>query len=126
MYDIIIEKCGRGKHELKAVAAVTEDGINVYIGGGERPHIGSIAVSLPRPSLTGDGSMSSTTSVFNVRGHKDDGIALPMAEDICRRTGMAVVVTAGIHIDDATIDDINLLKENGARLVERILNKISF
>jgi hypothetical protein len=126
MYDVIIEKCGSGKYELKAVAAVTADGINVYVGGGEKSHIGSIAVSQPRSSLKGDGSMSCTTSVFNVLGHKDDGIAVPMAEDICRRTGMAVVVTAGIHVDDATSDDIHILKKNGTQLIERILNRISF
>ncbi|MGI6486071.1 MAG: hypothetical protein GX759_01350 [Thermoanaerobacterales bacterium] len=123
MYDIIIEKCGEERHEMKAVASITKDGINVYVGGGEKAHIGSIVISKPRPSLKGDGSISCTTSVHNLVGHKDDGIAVPMAESICKRTGRVVVVTAGIHIEGAMQEDIRIFKENGVKLTEKLLKR---
>ena len=44
---------------------------NITISGGDNPHIGTSVLAIPRPSLTGDESISATSSVMNMVGHKD-------------------------------------------------------
>jgi len=123
MQKTFFEKTGSGKHVIEAVVTRTCEGINIYIGGGEKSHIGAIVVSQPRYSLKGDGTISCTTSVFNIVGHKDDIIAIPLAEKLCKKTGQVVVVCAGFHVDNATLEDIKKLEKNGEELTEKLLKK---
>ncbi|MCK5569432.1 MAG: hypothetical protein KAJ15_06930, partial [Spirochaetes bacterium] len=50
------------------------------VEGGDKPHIGSIAIAVPCLSLRDNSSPSSTVSVYNFAGHKDDRIASPLAD----------------------------------------------
>ena len=69
--------------------------IGVNLLGGTRPHIGAVAVAIPR-ARTGRGRRwSATTSVFAVVGHKDDEVARPVAAALARELRVTVVVTAG-------------------------------
>jgi len=117
----ILLTCGEGKFTMKAVVCFALKGINIYLGGGEIPHVGTVVVSQPRPSLKNKGKISCTTSVFNILGHKDDEIAVPMAEEICKKTNQVVVVTAGVHIENATMEGIDRLKKAGYELTDKIL-----
>ncbi|HHY04507.1 MAG TPA: hypothetical protein GX534_04915 [Thermoanaerobacterales bacterium] len=119
--DIQIEQVGDGLYTLTAVIVPAYDGINIYVGGGERPHIGTVVISEPRESLKNAKTISCTTSVYNFLGHKDDFIAVPIAEAICINTGKTVVVSAGIHIDNATQDDIDTFMQNKDKLIKEIL-----
>ncbi|WP_422447710.1 hypothetical protein [Thermoanaerobacterium sp. DL9XJH110] len=122
MKEVFVETIGEGRLNLKAVVTVVPEGVNIYLGGGEKPHIGTVVISQPRQSLKCDGSISCTTSVFNLLGHKDDGIAIPLAEEICKKLNRLVVVTAGVHIENATIEDIERLKNSGRLLTDMILS----
>lgn len=77
----------------------------VCVSGGSAPHIGSITLASPRPSLTGAGT-SATSSVLNLPGHKDEAIGRPLAELLAARLDTTVCCICGIHIDDATPEDI--------------------
>lgn len=81
----------------------------VLVYGGEKPHIGSTVMAFPRPSLTGDGSISATSSVLNAVGHKDEAICRMIAEAIAARENCIVVCTGGFHIDGITPDQIREL-----------------
>ncbi|MBR0402506.1 MAG: hypothetical protein IJH73_08385 [Lachnospiraceae bacterium] len=87
------------------VSRLGED-ISLLFSGGERPHIGCPVLALPRPSLTGDGSVSATSSVINVTGHKDEAVCRYLAEEVCKKTGRAVVCTGGFHVDGITPEQI--------------------
>jgi hypothetical protein len=119
-------KVGQDKYTIYAVVTVSGCGINVYIGGGEKPHIGTVAISQPRLSLKGDGNISCTTSVFNLLGHKDDYIAVPVAEDLCKKTNQTVVVSAGVHIENAAQEDIEKIKMLAEELNKKIAEKLSY
>lgn len=125
MQRVLVETINEGKYSLEAVVVITGDGINIYLGGGEKPHLGTVVISQPRPSLKGDGTISCTTSVFNFMHHKDDGLAVPLAELICKSMNTPVVVTAGVHIDSATGDDIDKLYHNMEKLGALVLQKLS-
>lgn len=96
----------RDDYILEAVVTKTREGLTVYLGGGDKPHVGTVVISQPRESLSQDQSMSCTTSVFNLVGHKDDGAARPLAEFLCRELQEVTVVTAGIHLDGASAEQI--------------------
>ncbi|MCD8053346.1 MAG: hypothetical protein LUF00_04765 [Lachnospiraceae bacterium] len=68
-------------------------------------HVGSAALAVARPSLTGQGQ-SATTSVLNCIGHKDDAVAVHLAEAIGTATGCTTVCVCGIHIDGLSPEGI--------------------
>lgn len=77
--------------------AIGED-LVLTLSGGEKPHIGCVVQAVPRPSLSGDGTISVTSSVINLTGHKDEFLCRRLAENRCRETGKVVVCTGGVHM----------------------------
>ena len=71
---------GKGKFRVKVIGIPTENGVTICILGGDKPHIGTVALANPRPSLKNSNITSSTSSVLNLIGHKDDEIARPVSE----------------------------------------------
>ncbi|MDX1779034.1 MAG: hypothetical protein R3339_09145 [Thermodesulfobacteriota bacterium] len=96
----------------------------VILSGGTKPHIGSIAVAHPRPSLTDEKIVSSTSSVYNFLGHKDHVIAQRVAEMLSSRLDKNVVAVAGFHIDKITQEGISRVVENCDELAKEIYNEI--
>ncbi|MCD7885465.1 MAG: hypothetical protein LUI87_17460 [Lachnospiraceae bacterium] len=68
-------------------------------------HVGSTVLSIARPSLTGNG-ISTTTSVLNRSGHKDEEVARHLAETVAAHMDCAVACTCGIHLDGITPEQI--------------------
>jgi len=97
----------------------------VTIWGGEKPHIGAVAVAQPRPSLKDESVVSATASVFCYPGHKDDIVAKEAAEKISSALNTNVTVTAGIHWDDIDEEGIKTIMANSQRLVSMIIEKIA-
>lgn len=81
----------------------------VTAAGGEKPHIGCCVLGVPRPSLTGDGTVSATLSVLNVTGHMDDALCRILAEKAVRTFGCVCVCTGGFHVDGITKEEIEEL-----------------
>ena len=92
----------------------------VVITGGDRPHIGSAAVALPRASLRDRGVMSATSSVYNIPGHKDQVLAQRVSEVLASRLNRTVVSVAGFHKDGISERGIKKVMENAERLAEKI------
>ena len=91
---------------------------NVAITGGEIPHLGSIALGIPRPSLQSTLHTSATVSVLTLTGHKEDEIARPAAHFLASRLNTPVVVSCGIHNDHIKPEDIRRVGD----LVQEALN----
>ena len=97
--------------------------LSITILGGNAPHVGSVVMAVSRPSLTGEG-LSATTSVLNRTGHKDDAIAVAVAENLAARLNCAVSCTCGVHIDNITPDQLSELAQAGTILVELIMKHL--
>jgi len=95
----------------------------VTIGGGTRAHVGAVAVAQPRPSLKGDGKVSATASVIALLGHKEDELARWAALLLAAQLNTTVVVTAGLHVDEATIEQILQLDAEARRLVTALASE---
>ncbi|MBQ7704712.1 MAG: hypothetical protein IJT73_04690 [Selenomonadaceae bacterium] len=90
------------KFEIKSVG---ED-ILILVTGGDKPHIGSAVLAIPRPSLRDDTEISCTSSVLNVTGHKDEKICRYLAETFCRKYNAVTICTGGFHCDNLTAEQI--------------------
>ena len=114
-----------GEYDLSASVRLIGPDLLVAIWGGEKPHIGAVAMSQPRPSLKDPEVTSSTASVFAYVGHKEDELAKAVAEILAATLKTNVVVTAGIHWDNLPPEGIQHVIKNSNLLVEMILEKIA-
>ncbi|HSN67361.1 MAG TPA: hypothetical protein VLS94_12025 [Fusibacter sp.] len=117
-------KTGEGKFEVYLNAVFLGRDIAVTISGGETPHIGAVAVAIPRKSLKGDGSDSASVSVICIPGHKEDELVQITAKRLSTAWGCHVTVTAGLHIDRATSSDIEILNRNVETLISELMEKM--
>ena len=114
-----------GEYDLSASVRQIGQDLLVAIWGGEKPHIGAVAMAQPRPSLRDPEVTSSTASVFAYVGHKEDELAKATAEIIAATLKTNVVVAAGIHWDNLPPEGIQHVIKNSNLLVEKILEKIA-
>ena len=89
---------------------VGED-ILILIRGGDKPHIGTAVLSVPRPSLSDSEKISCTSSVLNVTGHKDEKICRAVAENFCKKFQTTVLCTGGFHVDNLSAEKISEVVE---------------
>jgi len=71
-----------------------------------KPHIGCAVLAIPRPSLKSDGSMSCTSSVLNLSGHKDEALCRLLAERACVSYQKTCLCTGGFHVDNMSAQQI--------------------
>lgn len=93
-------------------------GLCCFVTGGSLSHVGGVAAGYPH-----DGSYRIES--ISLPTHKDAILAKQMAERLCIATGQAVTVTAGLHIDHAEKEDIDLLCSNAMEAVETYLQQLS-
>jgi len=115
---------GTGRHRIWGTAFVSHEGLAVNLVGGEVPHIGAVAVSIPRFSRADARQRSATTSVFTLVGHKEDELARPFAAELARTLDRTTVVVAGVHVRRASAADLARVFENAGRAVEVIVAKV--
>ena len=109
------------EYNLSASVRLIGTDVLVAIWGGERPHIGAVAVGQPRPSLKDPELTSASASVICVVGHKEDELVKATAEILAATLETQVVVTAGIHWDNLSPEAIEQIIRHSEILVEKIL-----
>lgn len=105
----IVVSLSFGQIELKVTE--TKRDCHILLYGGESPHIGTVVISQPRPSLRENGKISCTSSVWNMSGHKDEALCRILAEKMTVLRNKPVVCTGGFHVDDITEEQIQELTE---------------
>jgi len=115
---------GKGEHQIITFGVLTTNGLVVCVFGGQKPHIGAVAIGIPRPSLKNNRFISATTSVFTLVGHKDDEIAKPVALNFAKSLKLVTAAIVGLHIEKATQEDIAKLVANSSKASNQLLHKI--
>jgi gallate decarboxylase subunit D len=116
---------GKGKHRVHAAVQFMGADILLSIWGGSMPHIGSVAITQPRPSLQQNQKKTScTSSVYNFTGHKDEAVARGCAEKIAAASNKNTMAVAGIHIDNAVPADIAAILKNVDAVCAEIIKKL--
>jgi len=111
---------GEGKYRVEAVAVTCGKDVAVIAGGGTDYHIGAAVLAVPRPSLADPSRLSASSSVICVTGHKDDEIAKRAAQSLASYLGCIVTVSAGIHVDNASSEDISIIEQYFNIVLEQI------
>jgi len=111
----------KGKFKVDLHAITLGDDLTVIIGGGV-PHIGSVVIASPNKSK------NVNYTIWTDEGHKDNVIAEDVATELIKNFDFNknVVVIAGLHIDNATKEDINRLVKNSNSLVDNLLKSDFF
>jgi hypothetical protein len=120
-----IVQTSEGAYDLEASVRRVGSDVLVAIWGGEKPHIGAVAVAQPRPSLKDPQITSATASVFCLLGHKEDALAKAASEVLAAALNATVVVTAGIHWDDLSPEGIQMVVTNSEILIDLILDRLA-
>lgn len=111
---------GEGSYRIEARVVRCGRDVTITIGGGTHPHVGAVSVAISQPSLKDAARRSATASVMSVPGHKEDEIARSAALQLARALDATVVVSAGLHVDDATPEEIQTLVANFKDLIDQI------
>lgn len=109
---------GEGKTEVKLRASKEGNDLVVIITAG-RAHVGAVALAVPCEK-TPEG-VTASSSVLTVPGHRDNIPAEQAALKLCKAFKRPVSVTAGLHIDHATEEEIQELMYNSQEVVEKLL-----
>ena len=115
---------GDGIFKVIAEVKIIGEDLMISVWGGTKPHIGSISVSVPRPGLQDNTTMSATSSIINLIGHKDEVVARKFSEQLAAKFNRNAIATAGIHIDDITENQINIIMQNIRDLCLEVVNKL--
>ncbi len=105
---------GYGRLRVWAEALPAGGDIIVYIGGGDRPHLGAISVA----------GLGGNPLSFSVPGHMDYVISSESAKRISDACGSGCVVVCGIHVDNAAPDEIESLIANSRKCVGMLLETL--
>ena len=89
----------KGPYRIEAEVLQIGQDLLLSIWGGTKPHIGALALAVPRASLKDPSLISSTVSVLTRLGHKEDDIVKRVSEKLSARLNKVVAVSAGMHWD---------------------------
>lgn len=104
------------KTSLKVEISKIGEDYHILLTGGTKPHIGCTVLAVPRKSLSENGKISSTSSVINLPGHKDEEICRYLAEQFSVQKKAVVVCTGGFHMDHMTPEQIEQVIEAVKRI----------
>jgi len=101
---------GDGKYKVWMKKELVGDDIVYLVGGGERAHVGAAVVKEP----------GKRARVVRLGGHYDYMVLKPIAEAACEKHGRTVVAVGGVHVENASKEEIVLLVANCRELVKCI------
>ena len=111
-------------YNLSADVNFIGEDILISVYGGDKPHIGAVAASQPRPSLKDEEATSASTSVICFVGHKEDELAKYIAGKVATEFNVRTVVCAGAHWDDITEKGIQRVGQSAKQLAVLLLDRI--
>lgn len=101
---------GEGKYKVWLEKEKIGENLLFILGGGEKSHIGGVVICEP----------GKKAQVIRLEGHFDDIVLKPIAETACKKYNTKVVAVGGVHVDNATKREIDLLVENCRKLVNQL------
>ena len=115
---------GEGKFLVTGALTLTDGGGVLQLYGGTHEHVGSVTVSVPRPSLMDKERISVTSSVINLPSHQEESVGRPAAEVLAIALDRPIVCIAGIHVDEATKDELEILTKYTEDVIRSLVQKL--
>lgn len=107
------------KYHITARAVFCGHDLNVSVCGGTLHHVGAVSLAVYEPARS-----SATVSTVTVFAHRDDQISSYMAKELSRAIKCTVCVSAGIHIDSPSADELELLRKNCADCCAELIRRL--
>jgi hypothetical protein len=123
MKRFIIE-ISKGRFKIHGLVQEIGEDLLISIWGGTRFHIGAVGMAIPRPSLKNPKKWSATSSVFTFIGHKEDSWVKKISESLAGRLRRNVVVTAGLHWEKITSQEIKSVENILQKIPDQILRRM--
>ena len=101
---------GEGKYRVFLEEKKIDNDLIYILGGGERSHIGGVVICEPNKE----------PQVIRLEGHYDDIVLKPIAEAACKKYNKKVAAIGGVHVDNASQKEIDILVKNCKELVKCI------
>ncbi len=99
-------EAGTGRFRVTAILERCGGDLTACVRGGERPHVGAVALAQYEPER-----QSATVSVLTAYGHRDDAVAARFAMALAAAGRGTAAVSVGVHVDNADGDDIAALQD---------------
>jgi len=114
---------GEGKVRIFAEAWPSGDDWVVSVQGGDTPHVGAVALACPcAPPADTTGKITGFVSVLTAPGHRDDELARKLALQMCKDLQRNISLSVGIHVHNATQEEISTLVKNAEEAVTGLLS----
>ena len=101
---------GEGRYEVWLEKQELDRGLVLMLGGGEMSHLGGAAYVTPEGG----------EDIITVKGHRDIDALLLIARGASKKYGVPVMAVGGIHIDQASESEIEILMNNCRELLKCI------
>jgi hypothetical protein len=101
---------GEGKYKVFLEEKKIGTDLLYILGGGERSHLGGVVICEP----------GKKTHTIRLESHFDDIVLQPIAEAACNKFKVKVVAVGGVHVDNASQEEIDILVKNCKELVKCI------
>lgn len=122
MIDCLRFNNGDNKYKIEAIVVISGKDVSVTIGGGDKYHIGAVAIAVPRPEYKQFKKRTASTSVICVQGHREDELSYNVAKYLSTELDCVVTVSIGIHIDNIEQHEIQLVLNNVNILLNNIVD----
>ncbi len=104
----------RGRLHLRLTALFLGQDLCVTLSGGDRPHIGAVAL--------GQGGAEAT--VLGLPGHREDTLARRLAQELAIGIQATVCLACGIHLDNIRPEEIQDALELAQDLVQELRRRL--
>lgn len=111
---------GKDRYMVSAKVICCGSDLSVTITGGDTPHVGAVALGCFPPEGFGVEGRGATVSVVCALDHRDDVVARDVAKKLATVFKCNVSITVGVHLDDATPEEIRLLVRACDELCDQI------
>lgn len=101
---------GEGRLKVFLKKIIHDDDTIFLLGGGEKSHIGGVIICEP----------GKEKQELKLPGHYDYVALRIIAEAACKKYKNRIVVLGGIHIDNASKEEINTILDNCKELIKCI------
>lgn len=101
---------GEGKYKVWLKKEELGRDLIYMLGGGEKSHVGSVVVKYP----------DREAEVLKLANHYDHIVLEPIAEAASKKYGRKVVALGGVHVENASKEEIDILVQNCRELLKCI------
>jgi hypothetical protein len=101
---------GEGKYKVFLKKINLDNELIYILGGGEKSHVGAVVIC----------EVGKKTRILKIDGHYDHVVLTPIAEAAFKKYKTKVVAIGGVHVNNATKDEIDILVKNCGAFIKKI------